>query len=122
MPYISKEETKAIRNEIKAAFPGYKFSISMSNNMALKISVLSGPIELISNPTENLSRNENINEYYYEEHYANEPEKLEFLKKLVAIAYRNVATVTHDVDYGAIPNYYVNLSIGSWDRPYEVKN
>ena len=26
----------------------------------------------------------------------------------------------NDADYGAIPNFYVNIHIGKWDRPYQV--
>ena len=29
--------------------------------------------------------------------------------------------VTYDYDYGSIPNYYLNMRIGKWDKPYILK-
>ena len=117
MPYISTEKVAEIRKELKATFPEYKFSVRKDGNVGIFVTVLAGPIQLMSDPRND---EEFVNEFHYESHYAGEPEKLGFLRKLLGIVRRDVYTIVEDSDYGAIPSFYTNISIGDWRKPYKV--
>jgi hypothetical protein len=65
---------------------------------------------------------EQINQYWYKDHYEDYPEKVEFLDKIIEIVNEGNGTESYDGDYGTIPNFYVNVSIGNWNKPYVVKN
>jgi hypothetical protein len=47
MPYISTDETKLIRNNLKKKFPEFKFSVTTEHHSTLRIVILSGPLELV---------------------------------------------------------------------------
>lgn len=117
MPYITTEKVKEIRETIKKEFPEFKFSIRKEDYSSVNISVMSGP-ELFKDWSHT-----NINQYHFERHYEDEPEVLEFLKKLfhVITCVHEQKTVYTCEDYGNWPNYYLNVSIGKWDKPYQVK-
>jgi len=114
MPYITTEEVKAIRQAIKKAFPGYKFSITKEHYSGINISVLSGPIDFGKDYMP-------INNYHYERYYGQE--QVEFLKKVFETIYsvKEKKIISEDGDYGSIPNYYLNVSIGSWCKEYTQK-
>jgi hypothetical protein len=119
MPYISTEEVKEIRNAIKKAFPEYRFSVRQSDHSSLYVTVKSGPVDF------NLGEgNHQLNQYWYKSHYEDNPELVEFFGKLLEVV-NNVKPKCeqhYDSDYGSIPNYYQNFSIGSWNKAYEVKD
>lgn len=107
MPYISVEEVDVIRKELKEAFPNIKFSVVREHYSGVLISVMKGDMRF---PKEY----EQINEHYPERY-----ENGEFLKKVIGIASKNVRTIANDGDYGNIPNYYVSVHVGKWNKPYE---
>ena len=113
MPFISTSEVKEKRNAIKKAFPKFKFSIRCEHYSSIAINVLSGPINLGT-------EYEQVNQFYIDEHYENEPEKRKLLSGIYEIANRDNGTEVIDSDYGTVPNFYVHLSIGCWDKPYKV--
>jgi len=43
------------------------------------------------------------------------------LDRVMAIAAGDQRESFYDSDYGSVPNFYVRLSIGEWDRPYQIK-
>lgn len=113
MPYLSKEDTKAIRTALKAKFPKVKMSIRNGDHRSLYITIQKADIEA---PT---------NGYVQVNHYRThiiEQQKTRalvegILEEVYSVKPRNIESV--DGDYGNIPNYYINLSIGSWDKPFE---
>lgn len=111
MPYVTNEEVKEIRNNFKTLFPEYKFSIRKENHSSVNVHVLSGPHDFGETYFQ-------VNHFYVDRHY--EGETRDILSRMVAIGTVDIRTVSHDGDYGAIPNFYFNLRIGRWDRPYQV--
>lgn len=119
MPYLSTEHAKRIRDNVKKAFPEFKFSIRKEHHSSIVVSILSGPIELITKDIYT-NRYEQVNHYYIKEHYKDFPEIKDMLLKLYKIINEGNYTENVDGDYGAIPSFYVNIEIGKWNKPYEV--
>lgn len=115
MPYISSIEVSKKRKDIKKAFPNWKFSITKKHDSTLSVAILEADIKLTN------KANESVNHYYLEEHYKDDKEIYESLKKLADIMLEGEKIVSEDSDYGSIPNFYVNLSIGQWDKPFVYK-
>ena len=118
MPYITNEDVKVIRQQIKKELPEYKFSIRKENHSSVHIIFRSGPLQLLTNNPER--GYESVNHFYVADHYAETPEVRDVIQKVVDIARANQHEQFYDGDYGSVPNYYVNVHIGAWDRHYEV--
>ncbi len=112
MPYLSKDTTARIRKELKAAFPGWKFSVTKNHAQAC-IQILSGPVDF-------WTEYEGVNHFYVEEHWSHLPEAMKALQHIVEIATDEQKEVYTSTDYGVVPNHYVSVTIGRWDKPYEV--
>lgn len=107
MAYITAEEVKVIRNELKEAFPEFKFSIRKDRHSAIVVTILSGPLKFAE------SDDVMINHYHLH-NYKHEA----ILNAMLAIInrnnYDNSDTQSDYFDVG----YYVDFKQGSWDRPY----
>jgi len=114
MPYLSTEEVKKIRQEIKSTFPEFKFSIRTRNYSTVCVNVKSGPIDFGTDYRQ-------VNHFHIEKHYEDQPEVRDFLLKLHEIMDRGNYIESVDGDYGNIPSFYTSLTIGSWDNPYQVR-
>ncbi len=114
MSYISAESVKEIRNELKATFPQIKFSVVRDGSSSVDVTILSAPINLLNDPKRG---DETVNHYYIKDHYT-DPEVQKILLGINAIVSRNNKTVSHDADYGSIPNYYMHINIGKWNKPF----
>ena len=106
MAYISSENVAQKRKQIKAAFPGYKFSITRNNSSGICVDILAGPIY------------QQVNTFYIKEHYAAKPALQKLLLGIYEIAAAGKTTGDYDSDYGFIPSFYVNISIGTWSKDY----
>ncbi len=113
MPYITTAEVKEKRNRIKKEFPEFRFSILCRHYLCIDISILSGPLDM---KTEHAQ----INTFYIDEHYKQEPAIRKVLGRINNIADENNGVEVEDSDYGTVPNFYVHISIGQWDKPYKV--
>jgi len=124
MPYITTDEVKEKRNIIRKMFPKYKFSISRKNHSSININILSGPIELLEDATQWEQENgyQSINHFYIETNHKDFPAKVDLLSKIVDVASTDQRELVYDGDYGSVPTFYVNVSIGGFDKPYLVKN
>jgi hypothetical protein len=114
MAYISTDEIKEIRNELKRALPSYKFSVTRRHHSTAVVSVMEGPIDL--------TEEGQINHYWIDRNYQDQPEKRDLFNKILSIVGKNYKTEYEDVDYGSIPNYYIHITTGKWDKPYVIKN
>jgi len=110
MPYIDKNEVARIRKELKNALPNFKISVIRQHYFSVNIVLLSGPAELTKR------EHEQVNPYYIKENYTGEAKNV--LLKVSKIASKKQHEQQYDMDYGSIPNYYINISIGDWDKPY----
>jgi len=117
MPYITKEEVAEKRRLLKTEFPKFKFSVRTENYSTIDISVMSGPIDM--KPAYDGYQ---VNPYGIKEHYKDEPEIRDFLARVYEIANTSNRIQFVDSDYGSVPQFYVSINIGKWDKPYEINN
>jgi len=137
MAYISTDDVKHIRNELKKELPQYKFSVVRDHHSSVSIALMKGPafndyeyFDRYANETKvgNLGDGEHhqINQYHLEDFYGKE--NAEILSKIDKIAHtapaKNGGKVWYNnsdiqTDYFDIA-YYVHISIGKWNKQYEI--
>jgi len=137
MAYISTDDVKHIRNELKKELPQYKFSVVRDHHSSVSIALMKGPafkdyeyFDRYDNVTKtaNLGDGEHyqINQFHLEDFYGKE--NAEILSKIDKIAHtapaKNGGKVWYNnsdiqTDYFDIA-YYVHISIGKWNKSYEI--
>lgn len=112
MPYISAERVKEIRNQLKKEFPDVKFSVTRYHGSTVNIFVLAAPIKF------DLPRGyADVHYYHIKSDYNEEQQK--FLSRIRDIANQGNKTIVEDSDYGNVPNFYYNVSLGDYEKPYQ---
>ena len=116
MAYISTEEVKVIREELKKNFPsrlGWKLSIVRRDYLSLSISIIKAPFELRNDQN---NAYEQVNQYWIESR--ENKQSIPPLKKIFEIANKNNYNRS-DVqsDYFDV-GYYLNISIGHFGKPF----
>jgi hypothetical protein len=133
MAYIDNASVAQIRNELKATFPKFKFGVRKDNSMAVRVTIKSGPTDfsaLFKDEYSQRKRYIQVNTYHIDSFYG---EHADFLKQVVDIVktaparaegyhknrghYDNSDAMTDYFDVA----YYLDVNIGAWDKPYEVK-
>lgn len=122
MAFISTEEVKQIRQNIKKLYPakkGWKFSITRRHGSEICIAILQGPhnFELEAN-----GKNRSINHFHIDSHCNGSDAKiLNSIMKLIHGEKSNYNSNAGDpgADYPAW-NYFISLEIGQWDKPYKL--
>ncbi|MFW5847925.1 MAG: LPD29 domain-containing protein [bacterium] len=112
MAYITKEKAREIRNEIKKEFPtkkGWKFSITIKDYSSLNVDIMKAPIKFTEKNYEQLN-------HYYLENYDNSDVLIKIRDICNKTNYNNSDPMTDYFDVG----YYFHLSVGKWDRPFEL--
>ncbi len=106
MPYIRKETSKLIRNQLKKVFPQFKFSVRIEHHSSLVVTIKSGELDL--SPYRG-----GINEFYYKELFADAKEILQLFSSLYQTIFEvhPQTIICRDTDYGDWPNYYLDLYI-----------
>ena len=61
-----------------------------------------------------------INVYYFKKHYEKFPKTVELFSKLYEIMNEGNRTISEDADYGSIPQFYVDIEVGKWDKDFFV--
>ena len=137
MAYISAEDVKHIRNELKKELPQYKFSVVRDHHSSVSIALMKGPafkdheyFDRYAQETKigNLSDGEHhlINQHWLEEFYGKENAKI--LDKIHVIAKpapaKNGGKVWYNdsdamIDYFDIA-YYIHINVGKWNKQYEI--
>lgn len=115
MPYISTEEVAKKRAEIKKAFPNWKLSITRHHHSSICVDILQADIQLLLDTEK---KSESVNYFYIADHYKELPEAKDALLKIYEIINEGNRTVSVDGDYGNIPQFYVSMSVGQWDKPF----
>jgi hypothetical protein len=116
MPYIKKERVTEIRAQIRKEFPakdGWNISVTWENYSGVRIKILAAPVKLTDK-----ERYESINHHWLDQHFENEPEKLKVFKRLKQIANEGNGVEVVDGDYGTVPDFYVWMQVGEWDKPF----
>ena len=129
MAYITTEDVKAIREELKAAFPAMRFSVRRDHYSAVIVSIMKGPKELETLFADDeysvKSRYQQLNHFH--PHMYGEHEDL--ITKISEITH-NAPGRAGGSEYfdksDSMTDYfhtafYVNIHIGKWNKPFEVK-
>lgn len=117
MAFISAEEVKRIRDEIKKAYPDYKWSVTTEHNSTVRVALMESDLVFPENYIQ-------VNHYYVKEHYADNPKARDVFLKVLSIIYGVKEHVDRNAgdpyaDYCDC-NYYVNLHVGKWDKPHKT--
>lgn len=125
MAYISTEEVKKIRQEIKKEFSskdGWKFSIRTVHYSKIIVAILESKLNLDPEKKGHYQ----VNEFWIDKHYENQP-----VLKNVFNTIKNIITGTKDhndrnagdmgADYPAW-NYHMSIYVGKWDKPFQKIN
>lgn len=114
MPYITSEEVKSIRNEIKKAFPDFKFSITRESHSTVRVAIMEGNLDFGGGHIQ-------VNGFYVKENYKDQPEIRDMFLKILEIIHNEKEMIVseEETDYGRWPNYYINLHVGKWDKDYK---
>lgn len=111
MPYISSEQVRSMRVELRKRFPEFKFSVRRDGAISVDVDILSGPIDFGTTNT-------SVNHYYVEQHWTGVAK--DFLLQVVEIVTRGKSVESYDGDYGNIPSWYVSVEVGG-KSPYLFK-
>jgi hypothetical protein len=132
MSFISQEEKKVVASRINPILKKYglKGTFSVRHNSVLVLTIRSGSIDFIKNHNDMIKNRYDqggyevdgsiqVNEYWYTEHFTGVA--LEALKEIIPAMYTDDYHDNSDIssDYFDV-SYYVNVNIGTWDRPYKV--
>ena len=122
MAYISAKDVAAIRKELKAEFPEFKFSVRKgSGSLSVDVTIKSGPSDF-SDVTAYGNGYGQVNPYYLSNYLGHEP----LLTKISEIMHNAPGRAGGKVYFDksdAMTDYfhtafYTHLQIGSWNEPY----
>ena len=111
MAYMNQEKKKALAPLIKSICKkhGIKATIGVKDYSTLNLNVKSGSIDFGT---------DSVNEYWYEEHFADNPEALAFLSEVIpAMNIGNFDKSDIQTDYFHV-GWYINVNLGKYDTPY----
>jgi len=123
MAYISAEDVKAIRQELKAAFPKWKFSVRKgSGSLSVDVNILQGTAAFEGKDYQQ------VNQYWIKDHWKDEDDQKVLLqineimhnapgRRDPSRAYFDESDAMTDYFHTA---FYTHLSIGQWDKKYVV--
>ena len=120
---MNQEKKKKLAPTIKQVLKNHnmKGSLSVGNYSTLRLTLQSGPIDFnyIGRDGRTIR---NINEYWYQDHFRDNPEALAFLSEVIPVMnngnHDNSDIMTDYFDVG----WYITVSLGKYDKPYIVNN
>lgn len=122
MAYITAKEVKAIREQLKAEFKGFKFSVRKgTGGHSVSVNILSGPVDFTDIMHE--PGHAQINQHWLGRtgDHSDMFEKMYDIMKTAPASveggrpwYNNSDAM---IDYFDTA-YYMNLDVGSWHKPY----
>jgi len=125
MAYISKEDVKAIREELKSQFPKWKFAVRKgSGSLSVDVNILQGT-ESFDDHFNNGRRYAQVNQYWIKDHFRDEGERkaIEVINEIMHNAPGRAGGRVYFDESDAMTDYfhtafYTHLSIGQWDKDY----
>ena len=120
MAYITAEDVKAIRTELKAAFPKWKFGVRKgAGSLSVDVTIKQGTAAFEGKTYQQ------VNQYYIPQHWQ-DLEDQAVLTRINEIMHNAPGRAGGRVYFDhsdAMTDYfhtafYTHLSIGSWDQPY----
>ena len=131
MAYITADDVRAIRNELKAAFPKWKFSCRKgSGSLSVDVTILKGTVDFSEGFKNSFNGRKHcqVNQYWIDSHWTG-AEAREALNRINEIMHNapgraNVLRKFYDrsdamTDYFDTA-FYTHLSIGAWDTDYQL--
>jgi hypothetical protein len=122
MAYISKEDVAAIRQELKAQFPKWKFAVRKgAGSLSVDVNILQGTAAFEGKDYAQ------VNQYWIKDHWKDEDD-CKVLTKINEIMHNAPGRAGGRVYFDesdAMTDYfhtafYTHLSIGQWDKKYTV--
>ena len=129
MAYMSQEKKASIAPRIKATLKKYglKGSLSVRNHSTLVLRIKSGKIDFIRNYNDTVAPLGeyrvavdylDVNPYHYQNHFSGRA--LKCLEEIFgAMNDGNWDKSDAQVDYFNV-GWYIDVNVGSWNKPYEV--
>jgi len=111
MAYMNQEKKKRLAPEIKRILKEHnmKGTLSVDNYSSLRLTLQSGSIDFGT---------DSINEYWYQDHFKDNPEALAFLSEVIPAMnngnHDNSDIMTDYFDVG----WYISVNLGRYDKPY----
>ena len=128
MAYISKEDVKAIREELKATFPKFKFGVRKRDWNQVTVTVKEGPTDF-SDCFRGDDGYAQINQYHTQM-YGEHKDFFDAIHKIIKTApikgegyWKNKGWYDKSdsmIDYFDTA-YYISMNVGSWNKPYVQK-
>ena len=135
MAYVSQDMKKEKLAKIKPVLKkfGLKGTLAVRNHSTLCLTISEGGIDFIGNSNETCAKDfyqvsrgfkptnetySDVNVYHYKSHYSGKA--LKALNELIGVLYEghwDESDIQTDYFHCA---YYVNVSIGKWNKPYKV--
>lgn len=115
MAYMNQERKAALAPAIKAICKkhGIKATLAVHNYSTLVLNIKSGKIDFGG-------KREQVNPYWYKDHYADQPAALAFLSEVIpAMNVGNHDRSDIQTDYFDV-GWYIDVNIGNWNKPYEL--
>ena len=122
MAYVSQAMKKDLAPAIKAVLKKYKMkaSIAVRTHSTLAVNIKSGAIDFTGNYTHGDNYIQ-VNEYWIDDHYANNTVAKNFLNELLAAMkgpkYFNNDDAQSDYFHRS---HYTDINVGNWNKPYEL--
>lgn len=125
MAYISADDVAAIRKELKAAFPGWKFAVRKgAGSLSVDVTILQGTVDFSENLQNGYCQ---VNQYWIDSHWSN-LEARAVLTRINEIMHNAPGRAGGKVFFDhsdAMTDYfhtafYTHLSIGAWNKNYAL--
>jgi hypothetical protein len=126
MAYISAEEVREIRKELKKEFPKYKFSVRKRQH-SVSVNILKSDLDFRSEFRDPTEKYMPVNQYFIDKSWSKKNAKV--LNKIVKIIktapgkavdgqeWFDDSDIMTDYFHTA---FYIDLQIGTWEKPYEL--
>ena len=128
MAYISAQDVSAIRDELKQAFPTWKFSVRKgAGSLSVEVTVKQGTVDFSENFHTPESKHCQVNQYWIDSNWTNAEAKTA-LNKINEIMHNAPGRAGGKVFFDesdAMTDYfhtafYTHLQIGAWNKPYAL--
>jgi hypothetical protein len=135
MAYLNSKDVQAIRTELKAAFPEFKFGVRKNHHSSVTVTIKSGPRDFadIFTKDEYSARKQyvQLNTYHLDSFYGAHAKTFKQMVDIIKTApargegyHRGTGYYNNSnaqIDYFDTA-YYFDLHIGAWNKPYELVN
>lgn len=122
MAYISTEEVREIRNELKAQFPQFKFSVRKEHHSSVHVTIKSGSVDF-----GDILRDGNFGTDINQYHLHNYGEHADLFNSIIDV----IKTAPGNAEGGKVwfdksdsmtdyfhTAFYFQLAVGDWNKPY----